>query len=49
MVEGNRGGVDGVSARGRGRCVILSVRRGLVIDLAPAVVVRLGLSYFLVC
>ena len=49
MVMGNRGGVDGASARGMGRCVILSIRRGSVIDPAPAVVVRLDLSHFLVC
>ena len=49
MVMGNRGRVDGASARGKGRCVILSVRRGSGIDPDPAVVVRLDLSNFLVC
>ena len=39
MVMGNRGRVDGASARGKGRRVILSVRRGSVIDPDPAVVV----------
>ena len=48
MVMGNRGRVDGASARGKGRCVVLSVRRGSVNDPDPAVVVQLDLSHFLV-